>query len=172
MTGTTIWHINADEPDVLDYDTSFKPPAQAALYAPDPYRSSDHDPVIVGLDLLAYGFNGLQPPVKDSVLAEVRAGRALPLKFSLDGDLGLDIFFEPPQVFECDAWPLGASEDAVTTEPLWYDQEDDQYVFTWKTQREWAGTCRIIELTLDDGTAVTLEVSFAENSTQPAAARR
>jgi predicted extracellular nuclease len=172
VTGTTIWHINADEPDVLDYDTSFKPPAQDALYAPDPYRSSDHDPVIVGLDLLAYGFDGLRPPVKDSVLSDVRAGRALPLKFSLDGDLGLDIFFEPPQVFACDAWPLGASEDAVTTEPLQYDQEDDQYVFTWKTQREWAGTCRLIELTLDDGTLVTLQVSFAEGSTRPAAARR
>ena len=34
MTGTTIWHINADEPDLLDYDTSFKKPAQDALYEP------------------------------------------------------------------------------------------------------------------------------------------
>ncbi len=52
VTGTTVWHINADEPDVLDYDTSFKSAEQAALYRPDPYRSSDHDPIIVGLDLL------------------------------------------------------------------------------------------------------------------------
>ena len=51
VTGVTIWHINADEPDLIDYDTSFKQPAQDALYAPDPYRSSDHDPVIVGLDV-------------------------------------------------------------------------------------------------------------------------
>jgi uncharacterized protein len=49
VTGATIWHINADEPDLIDYDTSFKQPAQQAIYAPDPYRSSDHDPVIVGL---------------------------------------------------------------------------------------------------------------------------
>ena len=55
VTGTTVWHINADEPDLIDYDTSFKLPAQDALYAPDPYRSSDHDPVIVGLDLEADG---------------------------------------------------------------------------------------------------------------------
>lgn len=52
VTGATVWHINADEPDLIDYDTSFKLPAQDALYAPDPYRSSDHDPVIVGLDLI------------------------------------------------------------------------------------------------------------------------
>jgi Ca2+-binding RTX toxin-like protein len=51
VTGTTIWHINADEPDLIDYDTSFKGPNQDAIYAPDAYRSSDHDPVIVGLDL-------------------------------------------------------------------------------------------------------------------------
>ena len=25
VTGVADWHINADEPDVLDYDTSFKP---------------------------------------------------------------------------------------------------------------------------------------------------
>jgi hypothetical protein len=51
VTGTTVWHINADEPDLIDYDTSFKGPNQDAIYAPDAYRSSDHDPVIVGLDV-------------------------------------------------------------------------------------------------------------------------
>ena len=51
VTRATVWHINADEPDLIDYDTSFKQDAQDAIYAPDPYRSSDHDPVIVGLDL-------------------------------------------------------------------------------------------------------------------------
>jgi len=51
VTGAADWHINADEPDVLDYDTSFKPPAQVALYEANSYRSSDHDPVVVGFDL-------------------------------------------------------------------------------------------------------------------------
>lgn len=53
VTGATEWHINADEPDIFDYDTSFKRDAQDALYEPNAYRSSDHDPVIVGLDLAA-----------------------------------------------------------------------------------------------------------------------
>ena len=35
---------------MLDYDTSFKPPAQEALYEPNQYRTSDHDPVVVGLN--------------------------------------------------------------------------------------------------------------------------
>jgi predicted extracellular nuclease len=51
VTGTAVWHINADEPDILDYDTNYKKPAQDALYEDNAYRSSDHDPVIVGLDV-------------------------------------------------------------------------------------------------------------------------
>jgi endonuclease/exonuclease/phosphatase family metal-dependent hydrolase len=51
VTGATEWHINADEPDLLDYDTTFKQAAQEALYEPNAFRSSDHDPVVVGLDL-------------------------------------------------------------------------------------------------------------------------
>ncbi|GII77279.1 hypothetical protein Sru01_22610 [Sphaerisporangium rufum] len=48
VTGATIWHVNADEGRFLDYNTEFNPPA---LYAPDPFRSSDHDPLLLGLDL-------------------------------------------------------------------------------------------------------------------------
>ncbi|MFV8819890.1 ExeM/NucH family extracellular endonuclease [Haliea sp. E17] len=54
VAGAATWHINADEPDLIDYDTSFKKPAQAALFAPDEFRSSDHDPVVVGLSLFLY----------------------------------------------------------------------------------------------------------------------
>ncbi|BCX04854.1 MAG: hypothetical protein KatS3mg053_2792 [Candidatus Roseilinea sp.] len=51
-TGATEWHINADEPNVLDYNLNFKSPGQqVSLYAPDAYRASDHDPLIVGLNL-------------------------------------------------------------------------------------------------------------------------
>jgi predicted extracellular nuclease len=52
VTGAASWHINADEPSLLDYDMTFKAPAQDAIYAPDAFRSSDHDPVIIGLELV------------------------------------------------------------------------------------------------------------------------
>lgn len=46
------WHINTDEPLVLDYNTEFKSDNHVELlYAPTPYRSSDHDPVIVDFNL-------------------------------------------------------------------------------------------------------------------------
>ena len=52
VAGVEQYHINADEPDALDYNTNFKTPnLQATLYAPDQYRSSDHDSVIIGLNL-------------------------------------------------------------------------------------------------------------------------
>lgn len=50
------WSVNADEPSVLDYNTNFKSAAQiAGLFAPDAYRYSDHDPVLVDLRLLPVG---------------------------------------------------------------------------------------------------------------------
>lgn len=53
LVDITEWHINTDEPRVLDYNTEFKTDEQiASLYAADPYRSSDHDPVIVTLELI------------------------------------------------------------------------------------------------------------------------
>ena len=61
VTGATAWHINADEPDLLDYDTTFKGPAQDALYRPDAYRASDHDPVLVGLDLTGPACTAARP---------------------------------------------------------------------------------------------------------------
>lgn len=47
------WHINADEPISLDYNTEFKSAAQInSFYSPDAYRSSDHDPLVVSLKLV------------------------------------------------------------------------------------------------------------------------
>lgn len=52
VTGATSWHINADEPRVLDYNAEFKTAGQLVeWFSPEPFRSSDHDPLIVGLDL-------------------------------------------------------------------------------------------------------------------------
>lgn len=47
---TVEWHINVDEPPLFDYNLEFG--RDPGLFDPDlPYRASDHDPVIVGLDL-------------------------------------------------------------------------------------------------------------------------
>ncbi|MBZ0299186.1 MAG: ExeM/NucH family extracellular endonuclease [Anaerolineae bacterium] len=60
VTGVTEWHINADEPNALDYNDNVRDPGELSSniplnlpgsYSPDAYRSSDHDPVLVGLNL-------------------------------------------------------------------------------------------------------------------------
>ncbi|NJP25856.1 ExeM/NucH family extracellular endonuclease [Microbispora sp. SCL1-1] len=48
VTGATIWHVNSDESRILDYNLEFNPPS---LYRPDAFRSSDHDPLLIGLEL-------------------------------------------------------------------------------------------------------------------------
>ncbi|MGH2454950.1 MAG: ExeM/NucH family extracellular endonuclease [Candidatus Limnocylindria bacterium] len=59
ITGAAVWHINADEVPAIDYleagPTSlgrFRTAEIAAAYFdPTAFRSSDHDPVLIGLDL-------------------------------------------------------------------------------------------------------------------------
>ncbi|MGP4844536.1 ExeM/NucH family extracellular endonuclease [Marinobacter sp. 1Y8] len=50
-TASGVWHINADEPPVLDYNLEHHPRGRAdRLYQASPWRSSDHDPVYVDID--------------------------------------------------------------------------------------------------------------------------
>ena len=59
VSGAADWHINADEINLLDYndtvlddtEASFEAkPSATELFAADAYRSSDHDPLVIGLD--------------------------------------------------------------------------------------------------------------------------
>ena len=53
--GVATWHVDADEPELLDYAFALRAPANAASAAtggewtPTPWRASDHDPVVVDL---------------------------------------------------------------------------------------------------------------------------
>ena len=49
-SGAAEWHINADESPALQYDAA-SAHGRKRNYRADPYRSSDHDPVLVGLRL-------------------------------------------------------------------------------------------------------------------------
>jgi uncharacterized protein len=47
VQGMAVWHANADEPPALDYNNYNQP----LLYQADAYRASDHDPLVVYLEL-------------------------------------------------------------------------------------------------------------------------
>ncbi len=52
VSGSGKWHINSDEPIILDYNTEFKSVAQqTSFYNVDPFRTSDHDPLLAGFSL-------------------------------------------------------------------------------------------------------------------------
>lgn len=48
VTGATVYHVNSDEADLFDYDESFNDPS---YFNDDPFRFSDHDPIVIGLSL-------------------------------------------------------------------------------------------------------------------------
>ena len=166
LAGAAEWHINADEPADLDYNTDFKSAAQVAnLYAPDAFRASDHDPLVVGMNLAHYAFNGYLSPVDNPpVVNATKAGAAVPVKFSLGGDRGLDILFRQPTStgYTCDS---GAPTDTLETEAaggsgLAYDAATDTYTYVWKTQKAWSSSCRLLDLTFRDGTYRTADFAF------------
>jgi plastocyanin len=115
---------------------------------------------------VVYDFGGFQAPVDAAPTVNTAvAGRALPIKFSLSGDQGLDIFRSNPkaELVSCDpVAPLDAIEETVTagSSGLSYDAATDTYTYVWKTDKRWAGTCRTFHLYLKDGTEQHVSFRF------------
>jgi uncharacterized protein len=159
VAGAAKWHINADEPNVLDYNTNFKSAGQVvSLYAPDPFRVSDHDPAIVGLSLTTpYAFGGFLTPVAPWPAVNVAtAGQAIPVRFSLGGYKGMNIFASgyPRSVAATCGSEAGAAQIEETgtagQSSLNYDAATDTYTYLWKTERRWAASCRDLVIRFDD----------------------
>jgi hypothetical protein len=118
--------------------------------------------VIVGLNPLHYNFTGFFQPVDNTpALNVVKAGSGVPVKFSLGGFQGLDIFFNGYPISKqiaCDSQaPQDDIEQTVTagSSSLSYDATADQYNYVWKTSKSWVGTCRQFTLILKDGSIHT-----------------
>lgn len=82
----------------------------------------------------------------------------MPVKFSLTGNRGLQIFATGyPQVstINCDSEaPVDDNVQTTTAgqSSLAYDSGADQYTYTWKTENAWAGACKQLIIRLADGT--------------------
>jgi FG-GAP repeat/HYR domain len=105
-----------------------------------------------------YNFSGFFQPVDNPPTVNVvNAGRAIPVKFSLSGDKGLNIFAAgapaSQQIACSDGAPASEIEQTVTAggSSLSYDAASDTYTYVWKTEESWAGTCRQLILRLNDG---------------------
>lgn len=114
-----------------------------------------------------YEFDGFYAPVDmPPTVNAARAGRGVPIKFSLGGDFGLGIFGSNPPTSTRVACPSEAPVDTIETTvaasaiPLSYDPVTDRYTFAWKTDRSWRG-CREFTIRLLDGTTVSALFRFA-----------
>lgn len=112
-----------------------------------------------GGDPSVFDFRGFFEPVTNPPLINVvKAGSAVPVKFSLNGDKGLDIFstgYPSSQTIACDSsTPTESVSETVTAgeSRLTYDESADQYVYIWKTEKSWANRCSQLTIKLVDGT--------------------
>jgi DNA-binding beta-propeller fold protein YncE len=104
-----------------------------------------------------YDYAGFYAPVNNPpALNTVKAGAAIPVKFGLHGDQGLEVLAGPPSstAITCDRWAQLDPVETLTTSAsgLTYDSDEGQYVYVWKTVNSWAGSCRQLVLRLDDST--------------------
>jgi hypothetical protein len=120
--------------------------------------------------VVQYSFKGFFSPVDNEPVFNVaKAGSAIPVKFSLTGNQGLNIFFDSTypksQMIACDASaPADGIESTVTagSSSLTYDATSDQYSYVWKTDSGWAGTCRALILKMKDGTMHRADFKFTK----------
>lgn len=104
-----------------------------------------------------FSFTGWFPPVENPfVVNSVKAGQAIPMKFSLNGNQGLGIIESgypvSQQITGVDWVPVNEIEGTSSGSGLSYDAASDQYTYVWKTNKAWAGTWRRFTLRLTDGT--------------------
>lgn len=112
-----------------------------------------------------YNFTGFFSPVNNlPVLNAVNAGRAIPVKFSLSGNKGLNIFAanNPYSVsFNCSTSDPGVDiVDTTTAGGSSLNYSPDTYNYVWKTESSWAGTCRQLVVTLNDGSVHSANFKF------------
>jgi hypothetical protein len=101
-----------------------------------------------------FDWSGFFAPVKSGgALNVAKAGSAVPLKFTLGGDQGLAIFktgFPVSIPVACDASDPGTGEPTANPGHSGLTYDSGQYAYVWKTDRSWAGTCRLVVVTLVD----------------------
>jgi hypothetical protein len=107
----------------------------------------------------AFTFTGFFSPVDNApVFNRVKAGSAVPIKFSLGGDHGLSVFAAGFPRVDRVACGTGVIADEVEefatagSSGLQYDPLTGRYIFVWKTEKAMAGACWQLTLQFTDGT--------------------
>jgi hypothetical protein len=117
-----------------------------------------------------YNFKGFFSPVDNiPCVNAAKAGSAIPVKFSLGGFMGYDIFaLGYPRTMALDLSTFVVADDIETTvvaggSSLNYDTTTGQYIYVWKTDKAWAGKGgRELQVQFRDGTTQVAYFKFAK----------
>jgi Mg-chelatase subunit ChlD len=116
-----------------------------------------------------FAFAGFKPPVDNPPTVNVaKAGSTIPLKWSLQNAAGqfisdLDtVTSVSSEAIPCESGPADQIEETATEGlvALKYDAVANQFIYTWTTQKSWAGTCRRVFVAFSDGTERTADFKF------------
>ena len=155
--------LHYEEPDWVELDTTVDTDANRACAPVDSFS-----PFAVAEPASGFEFDGFFKPIDNGgVLNVMSAGRAIPVKFSLGGDQGMNIFAagSPGSIrVACPSATLDTVETTTSAmaNSLSYDAAADQYTFVWKTEKSWSGTCREFRVTFSDGTTETALFKFGK----------
>jgi dipeptidyl aminopeptidase/acylaminoacyl peptidase len=107
---------------------------------------------------VVYDFTGFLAPVSAAYPAtnSLPAGEAIPLKFRLHGNQGLDVLAAGSPVWA----PCGGGDTTPARGSLSYNASNDRYTYLVATDKAWSGTCRDLVLTLRDGTSHRARIAF------------
>ena len=129
--------------------------------------SGHSDTKVRTVEVSPYNFTGFFAPIDNPpALNEMKAGQAAPVKFSLGGNQGLNIFAagspSSVQISCASGDPVLPVEETETAgnSSLTYDAASGRYKYVWKTESSWKNTCRQLTVTLRDGTVHTAKFKF------------
>jgi hypothetical protein len=115
-----------------------------------------------------YDFTGFFEPVNNWPTENLmKAGAAVPIKFSLGGDMGLAVLASGSPASKQVACPASSAVTADTVEEtttsnsgLTYDATANQYIYVWKTNKSWANTCRMFTIRFADSSEQQILFKF------------
>jgi hypothetical protein len=132
------------------------------------YTGADHSVTITVSGSMS--FTGFYAPIRNlPYVNTVMAGSAVPVKFSLGSYRGLEVLqggapTSVPVACPADALVNTVRPGIAATSSL--QAVGSNYTYTWKTSPSWGGTCRMLVVTLIDGS--THEALFRFTSAAPA----
>jgi hypothetical protein len=149
-SGIAVCNVSQDP-----LDTSTAGPHTVTAHAED--RAGHPFDATLTYNVAPFPFTGFFAPVDNPpTLNSVNAGNSIPVKFSLSGFRGLNLFaqgYPKSQPMSCAGGVIDPIDEIAPPggSGLSYDPVLDRYRYVWKTERSWRGTCRQLVVRFRDG---------------------